>query len=234
MNKGNIIERFGGLIKEETLNCISDDKLAPNTCILESSAPFDGYYSCEPQAHKPQYLYLALNGYFSFETISRATQNVHKALKRPIDAVTGNITLFGVTTQVIRLRNLEHYDDVRIIQSLYLDEGITFRKRLWKISNGKTMIKLRKFFYLEPYDVNMFMDRAEPHHAYFLIPEQMDYERFKQLTKEVKYDPNYFYFDGAIAFFYENGEINDMIRIYRENFTIDEIKEIRDKYFNLM
>ncbi len=234
MSKNIIIERFGGLIKEESLTCLNDDNLIPNTCVLESITPFAGYYSYGPQAQKPQYLYCALNGYYSFETITRATQNIRKGFKHPFDAVTGNITMFGITTQVIRLRNLEHYRDISALQKLYLEEGLTFRKKIWKISSEKGRIKLRKFFYLEPVDTGTFIDHAQPHHAYFLVPEQIDYEKFKLLTSQVKYDPNYFYFDGAIAFFYEKGEIKDMIRIYRENFTLDEIKAIRDKYFSLI
>ena len=234
MSANNIIQRFGGLIKEESLTCLKGDNIIPNTCVLESVTPFAGYYSCEPQAQKPQYLYCALNGYYSLETITRATQNIRKIFNHPFDAVLGIVTLYGVTTQVIRLRNLEHYDHVITLQNLFLEEGITFRKKLWGISDGMAMIKLRKFFYLEPVDVDVFIDCVQSHHAYFLIPEQIDYEKFKQLTDQVKYDPNYFYFDGAIAFFYERGEIKDMVRIYRENFTLEEIKAIKDKYCSLI
>jgi hypothetical protein len=234
MNKNKTIERFGGLIKEEPLTCLQDDILLSNTSVLESVSPFFGYYNHEPQARKPQYLYCPLSGYFSFETISRATQNIRKVFKNPFDAVTGNITLYGIANQVIRIRNLEHYNHISALQNLFLDEGINFSRKFSRVDNDMAMIKLRKFFYLEPAGDDILIDVAQPHHAYFPIPSQIDWERFKKLTEQVKYDPSYFYFDGAIAFIYENAEIKDLIRIYRENFTVDEIKEIRKKYLALL
>lgn len=234
MVSNNIIERFGGLIKEEPLTCLNDDILMPNTCVLESVSPFFGYYSHEPKAHQPQYLYCVLNGYFSFETITRATQNIRKNFKYPFDAVTGNITIYGVTTQVIRVRHLQHYNHISTLQRLFLDEGITFKKKTRKFENEMAMIKLRKFFWLEPVGDGIYIDKAEPHHTYFSISRQIDWESFKKLTEQVKYDPNYFYFDGAIAFIYEQSEIKDLVRIYRENFRIEEIMAIRNKYMELI
>lgn len=234
MENCKTIERFGGLIKEEPLTCLHDDILMPNSCVLESVSPFFGYYSHEPFAQKPRYLYCVLNGYYSFETITRATQNTQKIFKHPFDAVTGNITLHGITNQIIRIRNLEQYNHISILQSLFLEEGITFKRKFLKVDNDMVMIKLRKFFLLETVDDGIFVDKSQPHHAYFLIPEQIDWERFKQITNQVKYDPNFFYFDGAIAFIYEQSCIRDMIRVYRENFSIEEIKTMRDKYLSLI
>jgi hypothetical protein len=228
------IERFGGLIKEEPLTSLQDDILMSGTTVLESVSPFFGYYNFEPQAVKPRYLYCPLSGYFSFETITRATQQIRKSFPGPFDALTGNITLHGISSQVIRIRNLENYNHISILQRLYLDEGISFSRKFRKIDNEMGMIKLRKFFFLEPIGDDIFTDTAQAHHAYFLIPEQIDWERFKKLTDQVKYDPNYFYFDGAIAFIYHQGEITDMIRIYRENFTLQEIMAIKAKYLALL
>jgi len=120
------------------------------------------------------------------------------------------------------------------LQRLYLDEGITFKKSSRKFENEMAMIKLRKFMWLELAGDEIYLDKAQAHHAYFIVPEQIDWEQFKKLTDQVKYDPSYFYFDGAIAFIYEQGEIRDMIRIYRENFEIEEIREIRQKYLKLL
>lgn len=232
MKTNTIIERFGGLIKEEPLTCLNDETLQANTCVLESVSPFFGYYNHEPKVQKPHYLYFPLNGYFSLETISRATQNIRREFRQPFDMATGNITLFGLTSQVIRIRNLEQYSNISTLQRLYLNEGISFSKKFRKTNNAMAMIKLRKFFYLEPVGEDIFIDRGQQHHAYFIVQDQIDWERFKSLTEQVKYDPNYFYFDGAIAFIYDQGEIKDLIRIYRERFTLNEIKAIKEKYID--
>jgi hypothetical protein len=234
MSNDTTIEKFGGLIKEEPLTSLQDDILLSGTVVLESVSPFFGYYNFEPQAVKPRYLYCPLSGYFSFETITRATQQIRKSFHSPFDSVTGNITLHGISSQVIRMRNLENYNHISILQRLYLDEGISFSRKFRKVDDEMCMIKLRKFFFLESVGDDVFIDKGQPHHAYFVIPEQIGWEQFKKLTDQVKYDPNYFYFDGAIAFLYDQGEIKDLIRIYRENFTLDEVKEIKTKYLALI
>ncbi len=230
MKNKNITERFGGLIKEEPLTCLEEDFLLPNTCVMESVSPFFGYYDQAPATNRPQYLYCALNGYYSFETITRATQNIRKKFPPGFDAVTGNITLYGITSQVIRIRNLEQYHQINSLQKLYIEEGINFRKKSRNFNREMTMIKLRKFFYLEEAGNDIFIDRAVAHHAYFAIPRQLDWNQFKEITTQVKYDPNHFYFDGALAFIYEDGEIRDLVRIYREKFNIDEIRSLKEKY----
>lgn len=234
MRSDKIIEKFGGLIKEEPLTSLQDNILISGTTVLESVSPFFGYYNFEPQAVKPRYLYCPLSGYFSFETITRATQQIRKSFHSPFDSVTGNISLHGISSQVIRVRNLENYNHISILQKLYLDEGISFSRKFRKIDNEMGMIKLRKFFFLEPIGDDVFIDKAQPHHAYFIIPKQIYWEHFKKITDQVKYDPSYFYFDGAIAFMYDQGEIKDMIRIYRENFTLEEIMAIKTKYMDLI
>ncbi len=234
MTESITIERYGGHLKEEPLTCLEDEIIAPNTCVLEANAPFFGYYSEMPAIARPQYLYCALSGRQSFESIARATQNVRKKFQKNFDAAEGEITFFGETCQVIRIRNLHKYSDIRTLQNLYLEEGILLRKKTRKVKNAMAMIRLRKFFNLRPIGQNLYFDSVQEHHAYFSIPHQIDWSYFKEITTEVKYNPAFFHFDGAICFIYEQGEVKDMIRIYREYITAEELKAIRDKYYKVM
>ncbi|MDP2423625.1 MAG: hypothetical protein U1C46_02175 [Bacteroidales bacterium] len=234
MTECTIIERYGGHTKEEPLTCLEAEAIAPNTCVMEADSPFFGYYNEVPSISKPRYLYYILSGYPSFESITRATHNIRKQFHKSFDAAPGTITVYGTTYQVIRIRNLQHYNDIATLQNLYLQEGIMMKKKTKKIRHAMAMIKLRKFFCLEPLNHGMYFDHVQPHHGYFMIPDQIDWEYFKQITLEVKYDPEFFHFDGAICFIYECGEAKDMIRIYRENITPEELKAIRDKYYKVM
>lgn len=229
MENTKIIERFGALIKEEPLTYVQDDILMANTCVLEAVSPYCGYYSHEPQAQKPQHLYLVLNAYYSFETITRTTQYIRKKSNYNFDAALCNITVFGNTCQAIRIRNLLNYTHLRTLQQMYQEEGITFKKKSMKIENQCAMIKLRKFFLLEQIGENTYIDKGEPHHVYFGISEQIDWAQLKKLINQIKLDTCNFYFDAALAFIYDKEEIKDMIRIYRENITIEEIKSIKEK-----
>ncbi len=234
METHKTIERFGGLIKEEALNCIQDDILLPNTCVLEAASPYFGYYSQEPSAQKPQHLYLTLNGYYSFESIMRSTQNIKKHFNHSFDAAPGSISVFGNICQAIRIKNLQQYSHVSSLQRLYMEEGIMFKKKSIKIHNEMAMIKLRKFFNLEYQSDNIYIDKDEPHHAYFVLPEQIDWESLKRVTKQVKMDTCCFYFDAALAFIYNEKEIKDLIRIYSINFKLDDVKDIQGKYYKYL
>lgn len=231
MEKSQIIERFGGIIKEEPLSYIKKDILLPHTCVFEAVHPYFGYYSSDPQAQKPQHLYCALNGYYSYEAISRATQNVRKKFEHAFDAAVGNVTIFGNTCQAIRIRNLQQYSQLSVLQQYYLEEGIMFKKKAMKVENEMAKIKLRKSLFLKDAGDGIYYDLEQENQVYFIIPEQIEWEYFKKLTKQVKLDTCNFYFDGALAYIYDQNEIKDMIRIYRIDYTHDEIKTLKDKYY---
>lgn len=234
MKNNHQIERFGGIIKEEPLSCLDPDLVAPNTCVLESTAPYFGYYYDDRYRKVlPRYLYCVLNGYFSFETITRATQAIRKQGLGQFDAATGNVTLHGTTSQMIRIRNLKEYHTLMRLQQLYMEEGITFRRKFRTITGEMVMIKLRKFFLLQPLDQGMYIDLSTEHHAYFEIPKQIDWEDFKRITKEVRYDPACFHFDGALGFFYEDQGIKDIVRVYREKITPEALTTIRNRYWHV-
>lgn len=230
----SICERFGGLTKEEPLSCIDDDMLLPNTCVLESITPFHGYYNEVPGSDKPLYLYLMLEGTCSFEKTLRATLNIRKHFKHPFDAVAGYVTIYGKRNPMIRIRDLDEFSHLGLLQKAYLDEGIVFKRKIAKIKNENALISLTKFFYLEPIGELLFFDKSQPHHGYFIIPKYVPWEEFKGLTKEVKFDTDLLFFDSATAFFCENKNIVELVRIYRENLTADKLMAIRERYLKLL
>ncbi|MBK6967299.1 MAG: hypothetical protein IPH20_26255 [Bacteroidales bacterium] len=234
MEANIVYEKFGGLLKEEPLSCVDHSILLPNTCVLESVTPFLGYYNEAPGSIKPLYLYLVLEGDCSFEKTMRASHKIKRTFKHPFDAVAGTVSLFGQQNQVIRVRNLDDFSHVGLLQKAFLDEGIVFKKKIRKIDNENALISLTKFFYLEPVGELMYFDKSQPHHGYFIIPRYVSWEDFKDLTKEVKYDTDLLFFDSAKAFFCENHSITEIVRIYRENLTVDKLKAIRDRYLKLM
>lgn len=234
MESSETIERFGGLTKEEPLACIEDNILLPNTCVLESVEPFSGYYSEVLSNHKPQYLYLMLDEAYTFESITRATLKVREMFRHPIDVVTGRITLFNQTVQMLRVRNLDQYNHISVIQEYYQDMGIHFKKKTKKFVKESGIIQLDKFFYLGPLGDNMYVDQSQPHHGYFLIPQPIEWGMFKELTKEVKFETDLLFFDAATCYFFEGQKIYDMVRIYRENLSLDRLKAIKERYLKLL
>lgn len=228
------IERFGGLKKDDTVTCLLDPAFMPNACLLEAVAPFSGYYNEVPGANKPLYFFIVLDDFYPHEEIIRATQVVKKGLGYPIDAASGLISIFDQCCHIIRIRDLRHYNDIAKIQQLYAENGLKFKKQFKKVEAEKAIVNLQKFFYLEPIEDGLFFDHIQPHHGYFPIPHSMDFDALCALTREVKFDTSLLLFDAALAWYFQDGNINEMIRIYRENLTPEKLSAIRDRYLKLL
>lgn len=230
----NTIVRFGGLLKEEPLTCIESEILLKDTCVLESVSPFIGYYKVMSGPTKPLYLYLMLAGHHYFEEIQRAIINCKSKAGFGFDAAYSEITIPGnPPCESIRIRNLAEYNQIAGLQHLFHSENILFKKKTHKIENMPGLIRLEKFFYLEKTEEDIYSDRSESHHGYFVIPGTISWEKFVSLTNEVKFDTDLLFFDAAQAFIFEQDRIIDLVRIYRENLTIEKLKAIRNRYMKL-
>jgi hypothetical protein len=235
MEKNAILERFGGITKEEPLSTVmKNEVLASDTCLLESTAPFYAYYSEVPSAVKPSYLYLVLEGYYSFEWILQATLNIRKKCQEIFDASGGNITIFNNVWQVIRIRELSSFSALKTLQNLYRNEGIEFKKQMGVFSKEMGVIRLRKFYYLNPIGNGMYLDTLRKDMGYFEIPVYLNWNQFKLLTQEVKYETSLLFFDAGKAYILENGAMTYLVRVFRENLTIDRLKAIQARYLRLI
>ncbi len=232
--KKDIIERFGGLQKEEPLSCIEDELLLADSCVLESVSPFAGYYT-QPNASKPLYLYLMLEGNASFWPVMEAIQQVKKSAPFDFDAVFGEISFTDQThCYTIRVRDLPHYHLIAELQLLLKNQGLVFRKRNRKLVQIPGLIRLEKFFYLQELGNGFYLDRQQDHHMYFTVNASLAWEQFKKLTEEVKYDVNLLYFDAAQAHFFEDGKTTRLIRIYKEGLTTEKLGEVALRYAKLI
>lgn len=234
METNRLIERYGGVIKEEPLSCVDNDLILKNTCVIEAVSPYFGYYNEVKSNTQPKMVYFILDGYFSLEVLTRATAKVQKKVHFPIDAVTGTITIHNQTCYVIRFLNLDNYSHIKMIQQYYVDEGLSFKKKPVAFTNEMGIIKLRCFFSLDPLGEGMYLDSVKTNIAYFEIPYNISWEDFKKLTTEVKYDTELLYFDASRAYIYEHCNIIDMVKVYRENLSPDRLLAIRNRYLKLL
>lgn len=234
MEASTLYEKFGGLLKEEPLSCLEDNLLLENTCVLEAVAPFFGYYNEVPGSVLPLYLYFVLEESCPLEKVLRATLNIKKKHGIAFDGAAGSVSIYGQHFPVIRIRDLGQFSQVGVLQRYYQEEGLVFKRKLRKFTNENALINLMKFFYIEPVGEMMYLDRSQPHHGYFTIPGHIGWNEFKELTREVKYDTNLLFFDAASAYIYENKGITEMVRIYKENLTVDKLSEIRKRYLKLL
>jgi hypothetical protein len=232
--ENQIIERFGGLLKEEPLSCVEKEFRITNTCLLESISPFAGYYP-HKGGTQPHYLYVMLDGKPTYWKVALAVESIKKQVDYPFDGVFTEINLPGDRSCfAIRVRDLEEYNQIYDLQKRFQHEGLELKKGTYRVDAESALIRLEKFYYMEPWGEGMFLGRQQLHHGYFIIPNTMEWPEFKELTKQVTMDTSLLYFDAALGYFYEDKKIINIVRIYREQLTRDRLKAIKDKYLSLL
>jgi hypothetical protein len=228
----NHIERYGNLLKQENLRTL-EDKIWPNTFVLEAPEPFPGffnYYSDHPVDTKPLYIYLVLKKLYTLEEITRATQNIHTYFGSDFNATPGVVHIYNRKYDVIRVRHLDSFSHISDLQASYIDQGIEFRQKPGRLVEGPAIIRIKKFFILDEKQPGLFFDVIEKDHGYFLIPQQLTWKHFEEITRRVKNNMEKPYFDAAIGHFHVKFGIHDMIRIYYNDMNEDFLFEVRKKY----
>lgn len=233
MGSSKIIERYGNLLKEEEL-VLMNDKILPNTFVLEAPEPFPGffeYYNEDPVDSKPLYVYIILKRLYTLEEVTRAYQNIRKYFPaKKMHAAAGTICTHNDEFHVLRIRHLDSYDQVSDLQSCFIDEGFELAKKPGRKIEGRGVIRIKKFFILDEKAPGIYFDTTELDHAYITLPRFLKWKEFEDITKKVKYNWDKSHFDAALAHIHNNFEIIDMVRIYNKKLDLDYVISIRDKY----
>jgi len=232
MSNTNYIEHYGNLLKQESLRTL-EDKIWPNTFVLEAPEPFPGffnYYSDHPVDSKPLYIYFVLKRLYTLEEITRATQNIQKYFNTDFNATPGVVTIYDNQFHVIRVRHLDNFSQIVDLQGGYMDQGIQFKSKPNKKVEGPAVIRVKKFFILDEQEKGLFFDMIEKDHGYFLVPKQLTWKHFVDITRKVKFNWDKPFFDAAIGHFHVKFGIQDMIRIYYPEMSLEYLREVRKKY----
>ncbi|MBW6497648.1 MAG: hypothetical protein K0B09_04615, partial [Bacteroidales bacterium] len=120
------------------------------------------------------------------------------------------------------------------LQELYQNEGVKFKKHFSNLKEEMVLIRLQKFFYLEPVGEGMYLDQAQPKVAYFEIPDYLAWDDFKGITTKAKYETDLLFFDAATAYFYQNKKIVNLVRIYKEDISITKLRPIKERFLKLI
>ncbi len=230
-------ERYGNLVKEESLVSM-DNKILPNTYLLEAYEPFPGfynYYSEQPLDQKPLYVYFILKSTYTLEEVTRATQKIKVFFPaKNLDVAAGTIHILNETYHMLRIRHLENYDQIANLQACFADEGFLFTRKPSRKINAKGIIRIKKFYVLQPLADGIFIDLIEKNHGYIVLPRSFTWKLFEEISRQVKLNLNHMEYDAALAHFHNNYKIVDMVRIYNSNVGLDFLKVIRDKYLTII
>jgi hypothetical protein len=234
MSNENLIERYGNLMKQESLISM-DEKIMPHTFVLEAPEPFPGYFGYYNETPiidaKPLYVYFVMKHLYTLEEVTRAWLKIRSRFPAVnMHAAAGTVTIYNDLYHVIRIRHLESYDQIAPLQELFAKEGFEFAKKNGTKINAQAIIRIKKFFILKEIDHGIFLDMTEKDHGYVVIPRLLSWKEFEEITAQVKNNWEKSNFDAAIGHFHNNFEITDMIRIYNPTLSLGYLQEIRRKY----
>jgi len=229
MKKNLRIQAIGRVAKEETVFSLTSHVME-NTFVLENDEPYPGYHGENlPSGTKPFSVFFMTKEKYSTEKVLRLNQSIRKYYKHSFDAVPGLICLNNDTIPCIRIRGIDNYEYVDDLQKCFFSEGVRFLKK--RNVRGEAVITLKKLFDIEPIEENIYKDNDEASTFYVKIPEQVSFEKFRQLTYSVKnnIDKDKTNFDAALAAIYTK-DVMDVVRIYAKDLNIEKLHLILKTY----
>jgi len=220
----------GSVTKKEKL--IEINAKLFNTTVLEVQEPFPGYYHDIPVAKSINSVFLLVQNRFYPECILRATNLVKASLKLEFDAAYSRLS-FGTnkdTHIAIRLINLQKYDDIRVIQQAYSDSGIEFEPELKLDISQPVIINVSRIFSLYEISSGIYGNSSMPEMKYISIENGGNWDWFEKVTAKVKNNFHRKNFDVAHAVIFEKGGLKEIVRIFDDKVTDDELVEIQELY----
>jgi hypothetical protein len=222
------MESWGTIIKEEHVVSLSM-KVLSNTLVLETKLPFPGYFGQNiPDKMTPNSLFIVMEKDYEDFYIARTLQKISKEMEHKCYGAFGLIETGNMKYYCIRLKNLDCFENIPVIQKKLIEKGIQLHK--YKQINTPALIRIKKCFLFEKIDEDIYKDSFEKDRYYISIPKYLDWEQFKALTDDVKNNIDNNVFDAALGFIWTLDGPSDIIRIYDKNQSLDRLREIRQKY----
>lgn len=222
-------EVYGTLEKLEELSVIKNE-VVPGSLVFESLAPFWDYYDDAPGQSSPLYLYLGIDRDYDVFEITRAAGIIRELFNPELDLAKATISFNDRFFNVIRIRHIQGYSQIRSIQEQLAQQGI--RPLLINGNWQKQVVKVqfRKIFYLSMMDEGIFFDSSEPNHYYIEVPKHLIFENFIDVTHKVKNNWMGPKFDAALGAYLFRTKVREIVRIYSEMISLEDLNTIKNLY----
>lgn len=225
------IQTLGFVTKEEHLRSI-EDGIVPDTCVLESNAPFPGYHGSNwPEDGAPEFLYIVFNTKYAAEKIFRIVKDMRHSLEIDVDGVPGKISIYTETYYCLRVRALNDYNLLIKVQDYLILSGLELMKK--KKIDAVGITRIQKMYELEAINDKAFKDLNDDNIYYLTIPKKLNWGQFRSLTMLVKNNLDTINFDIALSVFYA-GDVIDALRVYSDTISQDELLAIQAKYLEFL
>ena len=225
MSQKIILETIGTIEKKELLGPVGYDDL-----VLESFEPFPGYHGTTiPDTIKPKSLFIITRSKYIEEKVIRITLKIKRERHFNFDGTPGHVTLYNMLNPCVRIKDLKSFEMVPDILQAYKEEGIEFMTNR-KIEPFTGIIKVKKYFLLDPISEELFYDAEDKNMFYFAIPVQLRFNQFEKITLDIKRNMEEHNFDVALGTIYRRNGLIDMIRVYDQKCNPERLEMIRSKF----
>jgi hypothetical protein len=234
MESTKTIESLGFVIKKETLKLlVSEHKF--NELILEDLDPYPGFYDhfhipVNEDEKKPRSIFAIIKD-MSFEQmddVTRITSAIKKNFSKRFDAVMGRLTFQNNLVTSIRIY-MDDYSALPQLIDLYKLSGIEFLSSR-PVKPYSTLINIRKYMVLEQIIPTIYRDTELKDTYYFTVEKFVNWPKFETVSLNVRNNNNHKVYDAAQAGYYSRYGIVEMVRIYDQKATLDNLLYLKEKY----
>ena len=200
--------------------------------MAEITHPFAGYYAWNegPETAKPRSLFIFTKVNYTWEKILRARQKINQDLGVDIAASLAQLKIANKIHAAIRIKGIQNFNDIKIIQQRFKDRGFAFTKAFKIATDEPIQIKLNKFFNVQALADDIYKDLRQQNMSYIRVPYQAEGALYKTISAKIKNNISDRIYDVVQACFYKSSTVQDMLRIYKPNATLALLTEIKDAY----
>lgn len=225
-------EFTGTIIKEETIKSLQK-KTIPNTAVLEVEDSYPGYYGLADQQTQPNFIYLLTKNEYRFEEVKRIEKKIKQKCKDQFYISSASLEIQNKPMPAIRVKRLVTYDHLKDIMAYLQDEDVEFVQSK-KVIELKSIIKTDKVFWVEKADKGIYMDLFEKEIGYIQLPKQLTWKSFETVTFMVKNNWLGKGFDAALGHFNRKKGVEEVVRIYSKENSVELLATIREVYLRMI
>ncbi len=234
MENPKMIESLGFVVKKETLTLLASEYKF-HELILEDLDPYPGFYDqffipVNEKEKKPRSIF-AITKELSFEQMNdfiRMTRDIKKTFTFGFDAVPAKLTFQNEMVSAIRIY-MDDYSALPQLIEMYKARGMAFMLSK-TVKPYSSLIQIWKFMVLEEVVPNVYRDTELPDTYYFRVKNYVDWNKFESITHAIRNNNNHKVYDAAQAGYYSNEGIFELVRIYDQKATLDNLKFLKEKY----
>ena len=224
----------GKITIQENIEILENNKI-PRTFVAHIPNPLKAYYSRFTDINKPNSILLFTKGSFSREKIIRVTNMLNEDNPdTPIVSAKARVLVGNRTYHAIRLKGIRRFNHIEEIQSFYQNHGFEFEKNNRYRGEVNALVRIARFFNINRIDAGIFNCEDMDNVYYIEMPKPISWNEFSKITFEIKNNiqsPNY---DVVKGMFYTNTKVVDFIRIMKADATIEQLKDIQERYWQKM